>query len=470
MQPAMTDRSQLPMETYRAAFARWLAVGDDLLAREELLLEVSELGKALVRQQASTDELMSLHHQTQALVAEGLRDARPGTPGMAMLHRLASGDPLALMLALLLPSQLAAQQRAAQAEEGLRQNDKLRAVATLAAGVAHDFNNLLGSIIGLAELCALQAPPDSVQARNLGGILQASRHAAGLVGQLLSFAREQPLQRKPVRLGALLAASEPLLAASLRSGQMLQLQLLQDSLVEVDAAQIEQVLLNLVKNAGQAQRSDGAVVRLLADLAPAAERIDGRPTARLRVIDHGPGIAVDVLPRVFERGGQPRIGRRGAPRAAAAPAAPAARPRAHARTCPGARPGMACLLQPLARASASSTLTRLPAPRASSGSECSCQQLLRVEDHQHAAVAHQRGAGKAGQAGQHAFQRLEDDVAGAVELVDQQAHRLAAMRTTSTAMFAVGCCACASLVQRQQVVQRAAAARCGRAAPWCAPA
>ncbi len=299
----MPHASQLPMAAYRAVFMAWLAAGDDLLAREALLLEVNELGKALIGQQASTDELISLLQQTQALIAEGLRDARPGTPDMAMLHQLASGDPLALMLSLLLPSQLAAQQRAAQAEEGLRQNDKLRAVATLAAGVAHDFNNLLGSIIGLAELCALQAAPGSAQARNLGGILQASRHAAGLVGQLLSFAREQPLRRCAVQLGELLARSEPLLAASLPRGQVLQLQVLQDSRVEVDAAQIEQVLLNLVKNAGQAltpQTADGAVVQLLADLAPDGERLDDRPTARLRVIDQGPGMAPDVLPRIFE--------------------------------------------------------------------------------------------------------------------------------------------------------------------------
>jgi signal transduction histidine kinase len=300
----MPHRKQpLPLAAYRAVFERWLAAGDDLLAREELLLEVSELGKALVPQQASTDELMSLHHQTQALIAEGLRGARPGTPAGEVLQRLAAGDPLALMLALLLPSQLDERRRAALAEEGLRQNDKLRAVATLAAGVAHDFNNLLGSIVGLAELCALQAAPGSTQARNLAGILQASRHAAGLVGQLLSFARESPMQRRAVPVATLLAGSEPLLAASLPRGQVLRLQVLQDSRVAVDAAQIEQVLLNLVKNAGQAAGADAgqAEVLLVADLAPADQRLDGgAPTARLRVIDHGPGIAADVLPRIFE--------------------------------------------------------------------------------------------------------------------------------------------------------------------------
>jgi len=186
-------------------------------------------------------------------------------------------------------------------EEGVRQNDRLRAVATLAAGVAHDFNNLLGSITGLAELCALQADtataPGARQARNLAGILQASHRAAELVGELLSFARENPPSVQAVALLALLQRCEPLLTASLPRGVQLQIEPLCDAVVLADAAQIEQVLLNLVKNAGYAMRLGGGVVRLLADLAPP----DVQPAAaRLRVIDRGEGIAPEALPRIFD--------------------------------------------------------------------------------------------------------------------------------------------------------------------------
>ena len=182
-------------------------------------------------------------------------------------------------------------------EERVRQNDKLRAVSTLAAGVAHDFNNLLGSIIGLAELCALQAEAGSVQARNLGGILQAGHRAAGLVKELLNFARETPLQRHPVGLGEWLHHCEPLLAVSVPRHVPLRIELQQDTVVLIDAARIEQVLLNLVKNAGYAMRDRGGEVRLVVDRVRTEDHAEA---ARLQVIDQGEGISPDDLPHIFD--------------------------------------------------------------------------------------------------------------------------------------------------------------------------
>ena len=182
-------------------------------------------------------------------------------------------------------------------EERVRQNDKLRAVATLAAGVAHDFNNLLGSIIGLAELCALQAEAGSVQARNLGGILQAGDRAAGLVKELLNFARETPLQQHPVALGDWLHRCEPLLAVSLPGHVPLRIEVRQDAVALIDAARIEQVLLNLVKNAGYAMRERSGEVRLVADRVCLQPQPD---MARLQVIDEGEGIAANDLPHIFD--------------------------------------------------------------------------------------------------------------------------------------------------------------------------
>lgn len=182
-------------------------------------------------------------------------------------------------------------------EEGLRQNDKLRAVATLASGVAHDFNNLLGSIVGLTELCQIEAAPGSQLACNLAGIQQASQRAAGLVGQLLSFSHERPPQVRPVVLGALLQGCEALLAASLPAGVSLHLMVLDEATALADADQIEQVLLNLVKNAGHAMRACGGMVRVIVDQWDEAPE---RCWARVRVLDHGVGIAPEVMPRIFE--------------------------------------------------------------------------------------------------------------------------------------------------------------------------
>jgi len=185
-------------------------------------------------------------------------------------------------------------------EEGMRENDKLRAVATLAAGVAHDFNNLLGSMLGLAELCQVEAVPGSRQAANLEGIVQASRKAATLVGQLLSFARQTPVHFQPVSLRRFLSDSQPLLAAGLPADVQLSIDVGEALPVDADVVQLEQVLLNLVKNAAYAMRQSGGLVRIVADRTPGSDREEPAHWARIAVIDQGDGIDPEVLPRIFD--------------------------------------------------------------------------------------------------------------------------------------------------------------------------
>ncbi|PXW94336.1 phospho-acceptor domain-containing protein [Sphaerotilus hippei] len=289
---------------YRALLERYLSV-DDGLQRESVLLAASELAKSLLPRRVSMDDMLSLHQRAQAQLAAGCLERGAAPERMRMHQRLAAGEAMPLMLAILLPQQIDEQWQAEQRwreehdklQDSVRQNEKLRAVATLAAGVAHDFNNLLGSIIGLAELCEVTAEPGSQQARNLGGILQASQRAAGLVAQLLSFARERPPALDTLSMAGLLRQGEAILAASLPRGQQLVIEPIEDSQVRADAAQIGQVLLNLVKNAGDAQRRQGGTVRVVLDRCPGD---DGAVMARVRVIDHGEGIAPEVLPRIFE--------------------------------------------------------------------------------------------------------------------------------------------------------------------------
>jgi len=100
-----------------------------------------------------------------------------------------------------------------------------------------------------------------------------------------------------VTLGALLQGCEPLLSSSLPKGVVLHMAVLADAQVQADSGQIEQVLLNLVKNAGYAMRACGGTVRVMCDQVP----LDGQHAwARLRVIDQGEGIPAEALPRIFD--------------------------------------------------------------------------------------------------------------------------------------------------------------------------
>ncbi|WP_119156643.1 ATP-binding protein [Caldimonas tepidiphila] len=191
-----------------------------------------------------------------------------------------------------------------QIDERLREFDKLQAIATLAAGIAHDFNNLLGSIMGLAELCQLEAAEGSRQARNLARILSASHKAGALVRQLLDFSRQTPQQIETLALDELLERSRPLFEAGLPPGVRLSVKAAAGCWVRVDAVRMEQALLNLVNNAVHAMRSRGGLVRIVADLVPAPPEVDPVPgrrkMARLRVIDDGEGIPPELQPKIFE--------------------------------------------------------------------------------------------------------------------------------------------------------------------------
>lgn len=80
-------------------------------------------------------------------------------------------------------------------QENLRQAQTLEAIGLLAGGIAHDFNNLLNGIIGFAELAVKELPEGSKGASYLSRVPRLGRQAAGLIGQLLAFARKAPLER-----------------------------------------------------------------------------------------------------------------------------------------------------------------------------------------------------------------------------------------------------------------------------------
>ncbi len=288
----------LPLAAYAELLRRWLFTSE-AVEREAVLLRIDEIARHLTNRLVTQDELIAMHQEAKNVLANSLQTE--GWPVAAdsasaqSLQKLASGEALTPLMTLLLPLHLEQARRIKQAEEALHFSDMMR-VTTLAAGVAHDFNNLLGAVIGLADLCMLDVPPDSAEARRLNGILYAARQGSALVQNLHEVGRSLPLCRLALDMDAWLKSSQPLLEASLPTNVGLSLSIVGNSRVMADPTKLAQVLTNLVKNAGYAMRQLGGQVQVILDQ-------EGRPgeggAARLRVIDCGEGIPAEVLPHIF---------------------------------------------------------------------------------------------------------------------------------------------------------------------------
>jgi two-component system cell cycle sensor histidine kinase/response regulator CckA len=196
-------------------------------------------------------------------------------------------------------------------EQKLREVQQLESLGVLAGGVAHDFNNLLTAILGNASLARLGLPPASPVAGNIDQIEQASHLAGGLCQQLLAYAGRGRLDPRITDLNAIVHETTDLLRLSVGNHARLGFNLAPNlPPVMADAAQIRQVLLNLVQNAAEAiGRRDGVIgvtTRVQAlDAAWLAEASIGRelPAAAyicLEVTDNGPGLDRATRARIFD--------------------------------------------------------------------------------------------------------------------------------------------------------------------------
>ncbi len=191
-------------------------------------------------------------------------------------------------------------------EEQMRHAQKMEAIGRLAGGVAHDFNNILTAILATADL-ALETPGLEPELRaDLESIRESGKRAAAITRQLLLFSRKQMVQPRPVDLNEVVERMEPMLGRLLPARIALGIQRGAHGVVEADPTHIEQVLLNLVVNAGDAMPDGGTVTITTADMeVPALTTYDGDTLAPgryvvLRVRDTGVGMTDEIRSRIFE--------------------------------------------------------------------------------------------------------------------------------------------------------------------------
>jgi two-component system cell cycle sensor histidine kinase/response regulator CckA len=195
----------------------------------------------------------------------------------------------------------------AQLEQQLRHSQKMDAIGTFAGGIAHDFNNYLMVIQGNVQLMRVRADAATFERARLDEIAAAGNSCTALTRQLLSLARRQASDPRQVDVKALVHSSAPLLRRLL--GDHIELLVVApavDTIVRIDPAQLEQVLVNLAVNARDAMPEGGCITIDTACCNVEAEFASSRPAlsagayVRLSVKDNGAGIPPAVQARVFE--------------------------------------------------------------------------------------------------------------------------------------------------------------------------
>jgi len=193
-------------------------------------------------------------------------------------------------------------------EEQLRQSQRLEAVGQLAGGIAHDFNNLLTVIIGCADLMKDAHHPSAIEGHDpLEELMKAAKRAAGLTQQLLAFGRRQVLLPHVLDLNESLRSVHGMLRRLVRENIVLTLNLDPDiAPVRVDPGQLDQVVVNLVVNAGDAMPNGGSVTLSTANITVTDAHVMEHPFlkpgayASVVVADSGAGMDHETRARAFE--------------------------------------------------------------------------------------------------------------------------------------------------------------------------
>lgn len=191
------------------------------------------------------------------------------------------------------------------AQEQLRQSQKLEAIGQLTGGVAHDFNNLLTVIRGSVDILRREGLTEDKRVRYMEAIGASADRAAALTSQLLAFARRQAL--KPETFDVVISLREVAEMIHTLAGPRIEMDMqLPDEpcFVLADRSQFDTTLINLGVNARDAMDGEGR-------LTIAARAVSGIPPIRghqavagnfiaVTIGDSGTGIEAEIASRIFE--------------------------------------------------------------------------------------------------------------------------------------------------------------------------
>ncbi len=193
----------------------------------------------------------------------------------------------------------------------LAEAQRRESLGMMAGGFAHDFNNILQGIISHTELLRLSKDMAEPQQKRLSSILDSAVTAGNLCRQILQYTGKDYQSRSTVDVFRILAEVSEILTPTLPAGIRLHIQSNRQSLfVDGDSAQLHQVFFNIVRNAADALEDHGDI-SISVEIYRATGEKNGLPEPDfgelpigdyivVSIADNGPGIAPEVLPRIFD--------------------------------------------------------------------------------------------------------------------------------------------------------------------------
>ncbi len=212
-----------------------------------------------------------------------------------------------LSVALEITERVRLEREKADLTEQVLLGQKLESLGVFAGGVAHDFNNLLTAILGNLSLILARGRLAEGDRNAIVAAIDATERGAHLTQQLLAYVGRDTFASEDIDVGLEIQRMSDLLRAAISS--RVELVLVTDTgpcLVHGDLGKLQQVVMNLIINAAESYEDGGRVEVSVRPIALEAGRqlssgaLAAGNHARISVVDHGCGMAPEVLERIFE--------------------------------------------------------------------------------------------------------------------------------------------------------------------------
>jgi PAS domain S-box-containing protein len=204
-----------------------------------------------------------------------------------------------------------AEEERLELERRLLHGQKLESMGILAGGIAHDFNNLLMAILGNLDMALMNLSPISPVRESIVQAMQATRRATDLTREMLAYSGKGRFVVVHLNLSELARQNAELFRAAISRKVTFNLSLIPDqTLMEADPGQIQQVIMNLITNASEAIGEEPGVITLTTGVEECGEerlsgsRLEEKPPAGrfayLEVSDTGSGMDGETQQRLFD--------------------------------------------------------------------------------------------------------------------------------------------------------------------------